>query len=65
LQQNLPKKAEMHVFAMPQLSQSQFTAIQRIHSLAHCSEINAMKKTHQILRMIGGTSAAFKMVASE
>jgi hypothetical protein len=28
--------------------------IQRIHSLAHCSEINAMKKTHQILIMISG-----------
>jgi hypothetical protein len=26
----------------------------RIHSLAHCSEVNAMKKTHQILRMISG-----------
>jgi hypothetical protein len=28
--------------------------IQRIHSLAHCSEINAMKKTHQIFIMISG-----------
>jgi hypothetical protein len=28
--------------------------IQRIHSLAHCSEINAMKKTHQILRTLSG-----------
>jgi hypothetical protein len=29
-----------------------FTVIQRIRSLAHCSEMNTMKKTRQILRMM-------------
>jgi hypothetical protein len=36
-----------HVFTEP-------TVIQRISSIAHCSEMNANKKTRQILRMISG-----------
>jgi hypothetical protein len=56
LQQNLPKcMFTLHVFAMLQLSHAYVTTlIQRIHSLAHCSEINAMKMTNQILIMISG-----------